>query len=411
MLEALGGVLVAGASLRLAGLVFAAHRGRRRASGERAEARAELAWRIEAERRRSADRPAWAGLRPFIVRRKVQEARGVFSFCLSPVDGAPLPPYSPGQYLTFSLHFPGKDKPTVRCYSLSDAPRTDQYRITIKQVLPPRDLPDGAVGLVSSYFAERVKEGDVLSIKAPGGHFTLFPQETTPVVLIGAGIGLTPVLSMLNSIVESKVPRETWFCYGVRNRTEHAMKEHLEKVAARARHVHLHVCYSDPAETDARGRDYHHRERVSVDLLRRILPSNRFVFYLCGPPPMMEALVKGLLEWGVPKENVRFEAFGPASVKRLGERPKSGEETGIEVRFRKSGKKAIWTGEEASLLEIADACGVVIDRGCCAGNCESCLTGVVSGEVLEITEPGVTVSPGRCLPCISLPAGPLVLDA
>jgi len=152
----------------------------------------------------------WNGTRKFLVSKKVLEAKDQCSFYFSPHDGRKLPPFEPGQFLTFRLDIPGQKKQTIRCYSLSDSPKSDYYRCTIKRVPPPRDS-DHEPGLSSNYFHDFVEEGKILDVRAPGGHFYLDTKRQTPVVLIGGGIGLTPVLSMVNHIIDTGSKRETWF--------------------------------------------------------------------------------------------------------------------------------------------------------------------------------------------------------
>ena len=145
---------------------------------------------------------AWAGWRDFRVRQRTFEdpANSQCSFYLEPVDQAALPPFKPGQFLTFQLpiEVAGKTRDTIRCYSLSDCPAQGAYRVTIKRVPPPADQPGLPPGLSSTYFHERIHEGDILKVKAPSGHFYLDSGSQTPVVLIAGGIGITPMISMLS---------------------------------------------------------------------------------------------------------------------------------------------------------------------------------------------------------------------
>jgi len=359
---------------------------------------------------------SWNGFRKFEIGNKVIEAKNTCSFYLLPHDRKDLPPFEPGQFLTFNLNIAGQPKAIVRCYSLSDSPlHPDYYRVTIKRAPPPHDKPDIPPGLASNFFLDQVHVGDIVDIKAPSGHFFLDTSSHGPVVLIGGGVGLTPVLSMLNSIVESGSKRETHFFYGVVNSEDHAFKPHLQKIMQENENVHLHVCYSHPGDGDVEGEDYHHGERVSIDLFKQVLGSNNFDYYLCGPPPMMASLVEGLEEWGVPEANVHFEAFGPASVKKTKEAAAAGEapsaET-FEVSFSRSNKKARWAGDGQSILELAEENGVVnISGGCLAGNCGSCITAIKEGEVDYLNEPGTPAEDGSCHTCIAVPKSNLVIDA
>jgi hypothetical protein len=362
---------------------------------------------------------SWNGFRKFEIMRKNPEGGGICSFYLTPHDKKPLPPFDPGQYLTFQLPIPGQRKPIIRCYSLSDSPHhQNYYRVSIKAVPPPRDQPEAPPGLSSNFFHDSLNEDDILDVKAPGGHFFLDTTKHTPVVLIGGGIGLTPVLSMLNTICESGSTREVWFFYGVRNSAEHVMKEHLEQIAAEHENVHLMVCYSNPGDDDVAGRDYQHAERVSVNLFQRVLPSSNYDFYMCGPPPMMNTLVPELAAWGVPEKNIHFEAFGPATVKKATPEKNAEEKAAaaaaaesIEVVFAKSGKTVQWDSEADSILDFAEENDIAIDFGCRAGNCGTCITAVRAGDVKYVVEPGAAPEAGSCLACISVPKSSITLDA
>lgn len=361
---------------------------------------------------------AWNGVRKFTVRQKVKECADTYSFYLVPHDGNPLQSFKPGQFLTFQLPVPGQTKAVVRCYSLSDCGRPTHYRVTIKRCLPPPDsgLPPG---IASSYFCDTVKEGDILDVKAPSGNFFLDLEKQRPIVLISGGVGVTPMVSMANAVVEAGLTmREVWFFFGARNSADHMFRDYMIELAAKHKNIHVHVCYSKPSPGDVKGRDYHHESRVTVDLMKTLLPSNNYDYFLCGPGPFMESITDDLRNWGVPDDNVHFEAFGPASVKRAAKpevkvaltRPPFGP--GIAVAFHKSGKTLTWNGTHASILEMAEERGIHIDAGCRAGNCGSCLIAVKAGEVEYLGDHGADVERGSCLACIARPkGGTLVLDA
>ncbi|HEY6563259.1 MAG TPA: FAD-binding oxidoreductase, partial [Pirellulaceae bacterium] len=249
--------------LTAAWLLLCVLRGGQRALAERrwqtlriAMMREELALiRRQAARAPGTD-AAWEGVRKFRVARKVEECHACHSFYLEPHDGKPLPPFRPGQYLTFQLRVPGHTQPLHRCYSLSDAPRENMYRCTIRQVPGDPNRPDSAAGRASTFFNQVVQEGDLLDVKAPRGTFALDLMNPRPIVLLGAGIGVTPLLSMLNASVEATPEREVFFFLGVRNSREHPFKRHLEAVASRCPQVVLDVSYSAALESDRQGTDY-----------------------------------------------------------------------------------------------------------------------------------------------------------
>src|SRR5580658_831725 len=242
--------------------------------GQQALARERLRQEIKAAKLRCQEaeqlKLTWNGCRKFGVVKKVVECEDVASIYLAPHDNRPLPPFKPGQYITFQVNIAGQSKPVVRCYSLSDSHRHDCYRVTIKKALPPPDALDGKPGLVSSYFYDTVREGDILDVKAPNGHFFMDMAEARPAVLISGGIGITPMVSMLNAIIDSGAKTEVWFFFGARSSKDHIFKEYLEKVAAQHDNLRLNICYSRPEKTDVKGRDYQHQGRVTVDLFKEL---------------------------------------------------------------------------------------------------------------------------------------------
>ncbi len=359
---------------------------------------------------------AWSGYRKFVVAKKIVEGEGICSLYLVPHDRKPLPSFEPGQHLTFRIDLPGREQPIVRCYSLSDGPREDYYRVTVKRVPPPRDQPEAPAGLCSNYFNEDIQKGDILDVKAPAGKFSLDPTRKKPAVLIAGGVGITPMLSMLNAIVAANSSREVWLFYGCRNGREHVSQSHLRRLAYVHENIHVVVCYSAPEEADIQDRDYDHKGHISLDLIKQHLPTSNYRFFLCGPPPMMKSVTGALSEWGVPKEDVRSEAFGPASIKaRKPATPKDSAEKGaaqkFKIQFSKSSKEAIWNGKAANLLEFSQDQGVEIDSACCAGSCGTCQVAVKSGEVGYETAPEFDVEEGCCLTCVGCPKGDVVLDA
>ncbi|MCU7880565.1 MAG: 2Fe-2S iron-sulfur cluster binding domain-containing protein [Candidatus Thiodiazotropha sp. (ex Lucinoma aequizonata)] len=370
----------------------------------------------------SASEDFWDGFREFsIQRREIEDGnRSICSFYLTPVDGLPLPAFKPGQFLTFRLPIEdpatAKVKEIMRCYSLSNSPRPDYYRVSIKRVPPPANQPDVPPGRSSNYFHDRVREGMRLSVKAPSGHFHLMEQEQLPIVLVGGGICITPMLSIVNTLLDSGSPHEIRLFYGVRNGSEHIMKGHLETLAKEYPNFHLHVCYSRPGEQDAEGADYQHRGHVDIKLLRLTLQLKRHQFYICGPRAMLESLVPALEVWGVATDDIYYEAFGSTTLpKHKKAKPQSGKpavvQQAITVSFSKSGKSIAWNPEAESLLEFAEDNNIDVDSGCRAGGCGSCLTELASGEVDYNQDPDANVEVGHCLLCISKPKSDLTLIA
>jgi hypothetical protein len=362
----------------------------------------------------------WPGWRSFKVARRVTEdpAHQICSFYLAAEDHQPLPSFRPGQFLTFRLDVPKPDgsgtEQITRCYSLSDAPQPGHFRVSIKRV-PPPPRSDHPPGCSSNFFHDHVLVGTTLQVRAPSGHFYL-DSGSSPIVLIAGGIGITPMLSMLNWCQAHQPEREVWFFYGARNGKEAAFAAHLNAIATANPNVHLRLCFSDPLPEDQLGKDFQHHGRVSVDLFRMELPLKPYHYYICGPTPMMETLVPALEDWGVPDSHIHFEAFGPASIKRrkpettAAETSVSEAVSDITVTFAKSGMQAQWSPKSGSLLEFAESQGIAIDSGCRAGGCGTCQTTIRSGEVAYRQSPDFDPEPGTCLMCVCTPKTNVTLE-
>jgi ferredoxin-NADP reductase len=351
---------------------------------------------------------AWTGTRPFRVSAVVDESVDCRSFYLMPEDGRPLPRFEPGQYLTFHLPSGDPSRPIVRCYSLSERPREDFFRVTIKRTAPPVDQRDALPGRGSGYFHRDVHPGSRLEIEAPQGEFFLDPTDSRPVALVAGGIGVTPMMSMASFLIHRRDARPIYFFGGFRNSREQPFRARLTEFRAETPNLHVDISYSRPLGGDLAGRDFDHRGYVNVARMRRVLPANNFRFYVCGPPRMMEAVVPELLEWGVPPEDIRYEAFGPATVRGLTSGSASAP---CDVQFARSGRAVRWTGQEASLLELAEQNGVRLDSGCRAGNCGQCRLMIAAGRIAHSKTPGVALVDGECLACIAHPQGDVVVDA
>jgi len=360
----------------------------------------------------------WPGFRRFRVDSKVIEDANasICSFYLVPEDRQPIPTFLPGQFLTFSLDVPapaGGSESIIRCYSLSDAPSPDHYRISVKRVSAPmgQDVPPGRS---SNFLHDRVAVGSVLQVRAPAGHFHI-DRGNSPVVLIAGGIGITPMLSMLNWCLAEQPGREVWLFYGVRNSRELVMLPHLDAQAAAHPEFRLRICFSDPLPGDLNGAPSRLSGRVDVAQLRMQLPLKPYHYYLCGPTPMMASLVPALEDWGVPDTHIHFEAFGPASIKRrkapTAQAAAPAVAGDVSVTFRRSGKQLAWQPSQGSLLEFAEANGISVPSGCRAGGCGTCQTTIHSGEVAYRQTPDFDPEPGTCLMCVCTPKTSVTLEA
>jgi ferredoxin-NADP reductase/MOSC domain-containing protein YiiM len=352
--------------------------------------------------------PAWPGFRQMQVARIRKESDRVTSFVLAPVDGQLLPVCQAGQFVVLRLLVDPDKPPVLRSYSLSDLPVADHFRISVKRELN---------GIGSSFLCSRAREGDVLDVSAPRGSFTLRPSQI-PVVLLSAGVGATPVMSMLHSLVAEKSLREIWWIFGARNRADHPFAEESRSLVKQLSRGRGYVVYSRPTATDRAGTDFDAPGHIDTALLERIGVSEGSDFYLCGPTSFLQNMRDGLRNWGVLAGNVRTEIFGSleaitpgmAQVVHTPHPPQGPLASGPQVSFARSGITAAWDPKCASLLELAEACDVPVRWSCRAGVCHTCMTGLIGGSITYNPEPLEMPAPGNVLVCCSQPSTGVTLD-
>jgi ferredoxin-NADP reductase len=352
--------------------------------------------------------PAWPGFRQMRVVKINKESDGVTSFILSPVDGQRLALFQAGQFVVLRMQLQPDEPPVLRSYSLSDLPLTDHFRISVKNELN---------GLGSSFLCNRTREGDVLDVSAPRGSFTL-PRGRSPVVLLSAGVGATPVMSILHALAAENSQREIWWIYGARNRAAHPFAEESRSLLNQLSRGRRYIVYSRPAATDRAGTDFDVPGHIDIALLDRIGVPQGSEFYLCGPPSFLQKMRDGLRDWGVPGGSVHTETFGSLEpitpgmkqVDRAPHQPEGPPGSGPLVSFTRSGIAAAWDKKFASLLELAEACDVRVRWSCRTGACHTCMTGLIAGSVAYNPEPLETPSDGNVLVCCSQPNADVTLD-
>jgi nitric oxide dioxygenase len=255
----------------------------------------------------------WVGWREFAVDRIVPESEVIKSFHLRPRDGGQLMAFRPGQYLTIQFDIPGH-RTVLRNYSISSAPGREHYRISVKREEPPDTAPYAPPGLASGYLHEEVRPGTVVRVSPPAGEFFLDDEDRRPVALLSGGVGLTPVMSMLEHLVERGLPRETWYVHAALHGRHHAMKQYVRDVAVAHGAFHPAVFYEFPTPEDVAGRDYDVAGRITMEWLKGAVPMADADFYFCGPRGFMRMLAIGLRALDVPEERIHLEFFGPAEA-------------------------------------------------------------------------------------------------
>jgi ferredoxin-NADP reductase/MOSC domain-containing protein YiiM len=340
--------------------------------------------------------PAWPGFRPLRVTSVVQETATVTSVYLASADGAPLPAAPAGQYLTLRVTGAGTPAP-IRSYSLSAAPEADHYRISVKR--EPH-------GTVSGFLTTGLRTGAVLDAGAPRGDFVL-DDGGGPVLLVSAGIGLTPVLAMLHALADRAPAREVWWIYSARSPAEYPLAAEAHELLAALPRAREHVFYS--ARTG----------RLSKDKLSAIgIPTDGSA-YICGPDAFMASMREALTELGVSPSRVHTELFGglpsinPGIVgqeRKQPHQPPGPEGNGPLVTFARSGVSARFPAGAGNVLELAESCDVPARWSCRTGVCHTCVTPVVSGELAYSPDPLEPPPAGQALICCARPRTELVLD-
>ncbi len=351
--------------------------------------------------------PGWAGFRRLRVARLVAENSTVTSVYLAAQDGDVLPRPTAGQYITLRMAGAGDPAP-VRSYSLSSDPGADTYRISVK--CEPE-------GVVSGYVHSALQAGSVLDVAAPRGEFVL-TDDATPILLISAGIGVTPVLAMLHQLMDMSTTRDVWWIHTTRDATQHAFADEAHQLLQSLPHTHEHIFYTSP-EADLSLTSTIMRGRPTFAALADLrLPSDAMA-YVCGPTAFMNDMHEVLVELGIAPERLHTELFGALPAINPGvtdtrrpppHQPPGPEGTGPEITFARSGLTVPWADRHRSLLELADACDVPTRYSCRTGVCHTCVTPILAGDISYAPTPLEMPGRGEVLICCARPDNDLVLD-
>jgi nitric oxide dioxygenase len=251
--------------------------------------------------------------RPVTVLRKRQESADVTSFYLASADGAPLPSFRPGQYISVTMNVEEWSLKQLRQYSLSDSPDKDYWRISVKREAATAEQP---AGMVSGLMHE-VREGDTLWVGAPCGDFVMDAQSPAPLVLISAGVGITPMMSMLHASLGAAPKRRISFLHAARSGRHHALRSELAALNDAHDALDTHICYENPDLEDQAGVDFDQAGRLQLEPLSDALLPQDGQYYLCGPAPFMQAQRRALIARGIAAERIQHEVFGPDLVGNL----------------------------------------------------------------------------------------------
>lgn len=342
---------------------------------------------------------AWSGL--LRVVRIFDETPGVKTFRLVVPDGGALPfSYLPGQFLTLSVDADGRK--VKRSYTIASSPsRTGYCEITVRR--DPR-------GIVSSYLHGTVGEGDLLQASGPSGKFTFAGEGQDSIVLIGGGVGVTPMMSALRYLTDRSWPGQTYFIYGSKSDADVIYRDEIEYLRSRYPNVHvvLTVEHADAARWP------HATGVITKELLAREVPgiAGRHV-HLCGPPPMMTAVRSSLLELGVPAHQIETEVFTGRERPSPPPDPVRPAATGATATFARS-NRTVPLRSDLTILEIAEVAGVDIEYSCRSGVCGACKVRLLAGAVTMEVEDGLAPeekAQGLILACQARSSDSVLIDA
>ena len=358
----------------------------------------------------AAAHPAAPGFRPLAVAAIAQESADVHSLTMQSPDAQPLPTAMPGQYVVVRLQRAASGPPLFRSYSLSGPLSSERYRISVKIE------PNGAAG---TYLREHVRAGDTLDVSSPRGSFILQSGDE-PVVLLSAGIGVTPLLAMLYALAVARSTRRVLWLHAARDGEHHPFAGEVRDLMHALPHGGRYVCYSSPGSRDKMGVDFDATGRFSRSVFEKVGVPRDANVYLCGPAAFMAGMKETLATLNVAPERIHIEIFNGSdsmtpgvvgAAIRTPHLPSDDMDSGPLVSFARSGVAAHWNASAyQSILELAEACDVPVRWSCRAGVCHSCESGLVSGAVVYGPEPLDKPSDGNVLVCCSQPSSDLVID-
>lgn len=351
----------------------------------------------DAKRQAEKERNQW---QTYSVTTITDESSIIKSFNLTS-ENKQRPSFKPGQFITLKANIDNQD--TIRTYTISSSPHDDDYRISIKRE-----------GLFSSYLHDKIKVGDTLQIKAATGDFIFDVQEKRPAVLISAGIGITPMISIarysLLETIRTRSSRKLTVIHSAHDKDQRAFFNELKEIEKNSfGNMHCFWALSNIDDSLEPYKDFNLHGRISKKFLNAILPLDDYDFYLCGPAGFMQATYDILRELGVNDTRIMAESFGPASLQRQNDQSTTTfEQTPVAdeaiIEFTQSKVKQAWTKNDGTLLEFAETHGIHPEYGCRSGQCGSCKVKLVSGKVSYNQPLQTKVNDNEVLLCCAMPA-------
>ncbi|MEK3799850.1 NO-inducible flavohemoprotein [Peribacillus sp. FSL H8-0477] len=257
----------------------------------------------------SSQKGGWLDFKEFVIADRIKESNVITSFYLKPVDGEVLPDFKPGQYITIRLRVPGEEYLVNRQYSLSAASGKESFRISVKRE-SAANTPEGKA---SNFLHEYVNVGDTVELTAPAGDFVLdLSQPTKPIVFLSGGVGITPFMSMIQTVAEQQPSRPVTFIHASQNGSAQAFKNELNSYNGVLSNYRLAFAYSNPTDEDLTDRHFGKQGYVDADFLSKFEHDLNADYYLCGPVAFLRSMIATLTSMGVSQDQIHYEFFGPA---------------------------------------------------------------------------------------------------
>ncbi|WPU94833.1 MOSC and FAD-binding oxidoreductase domain-containing protein [Mucilaginibacter sabulilitoris] len=347
---------------------------------------------------------AWAGYRQFVIADSHLETTDIKSFELRPADGKSLASFLPGQHIAIRIPA-GRGKALLtRMFSLCGPAGGDRYRIAVKR---EKD------GLCSAYMHDQLQKGDTLEVSAPRGEFILSDLQC-PVVLLSAGVGITPMLGMLYTLEENMPTREIWWIHSARNESSYPFLKEVEEIRSRLSAFHALKVYSQPAEGEQIGIHYDFQGHLSLSVLKSLNLPSGCEYYLCGPPGYLSDTTAALVALGVSDAQIKSEIFGDYAASTVADLkphlPPDNDGKGPLINFTKSNIAFHWSPRYDNILEAAEACDIPVHWSCRVGVCHRCESSLLDGKIKYTSPPLDPPATGRLLICCSVPFSDLDLD-
>lgn len=338
--------------------------------------------------------------RDFIIKKIVRESNTIKSFYLVPKSGKEASSYLPGQFISVLVSVDSQEQPIARNYTLSDRPGLGYYRITVKKETS---------GLVSTHLFNKVGVGDTIKVSNPMGNFFLNLNSDDPVLLLSGGVGITPMMSMLEYLAATQNNRKVFFLHSSTNKEVQPMAKRIHEIKFQNPNYFINIHHTRPLGSETKGNEYDNEGVITLEFLKKNIDPQNLTCYLCGPYQFMDSMFRHLIDLGVPSSNINYEFFG--DTKKIGPSKNKIDENipSYKVLFSKSNITALWKQDTRTILELAESLGIAVQNNCRMGTCATCETQLLNGTINYNPEPFIEAQEGHIYICCSQPVSDIDL--